>query len=267
MINIIVTLSLLLFFIGCGDTNNPVNDLTVEDDIGTLLETSTDIEVKASDTPTYPYDASFSTIQSLISNADSTGLTYICYGDSTRTDVYENHYVFENVKEGLASHNVSAINMSVTGIYAKQAAGGMADGISSSSDWSKVAQAISGTGATTILNISSIGLNDYGEFSNEEIKSDIKKVITLIRGQKPNTHFILTVPGRTYYDAENMSNALISIYQDLSNELSIPYINVPDEAMPLDELTLDWYRPGDQTHLARDIQVVIANLILSKILP
>jgi len=267
MRNIIVTLSLLLFFIGCGDTNNPVNDLTVEDDIGTLLETSTDIEVKASDTPTYPYDASFSTIQSLISNADSTGLTYICYGDSTRTDVYENHYVFENVKEGLASHNVSAINMSVTGIYAKQAAGGMADGIRSSSDWSKVAQAISGTGATTILNISSIGLNDYGEFSNEEIKSDIKKVITLIRGQKPNTHFILTVPSRTYYDAENMSNALISIYQDLSNELSIPYINVPDEAMPLDELTLDWYRPGDQTHLARDIQVVIANLILSKILP
>ncbi len=243
--------------------------LTVEDDEGRELTASTQIEVKATDIPTPDYDPSFSTIRKLISNAHSNDLTYICFGDSTRSvSQYNNHYVFENVKNALSSYGVSAINMSVTGLYAKQAAGGLADeGIPSIEDWSDVVAVISGTGESTILNISSIGLNDYDEFTNAEIKSDIKKVITLIREQKPNTHFILTVASRTYYDQINMSNALISIYRELSQELNIPYINVPQEAMPMNQMTIDWYLAGDQTHLSIAGQKRVSDLILSKILP
>ncbi len=241
--------------------------LTVEDDEGRELTASTQIEVKATDIPTPDYDPSFSTIRKLISNAHSNDLTYICFGDSTRSvSQYNNHYVFENIKNALSAYGITSINKSVTGVYVKQAAGGVTDEPAlPTAHWSNIEKEISGNGATTIVNIA-LGLNDYSDgYANVTIKADIQTVITSIRKTKPNTHFILTVPSRTFYDKD--SDNLLTIYRELSDELGIPYINVPDEAMPLDELSLDWYLSGDQTHLTQESQDKISDLILSKILP
>ncbi len=238
--------------------------LTVEDDEGILLSTSTKIIVKASTLPVHSYDPSFSSIRDLIANAHTEDVTYICYGDSTRSvSHYQNQYVFENVKDALNGFGVNSINAAVTGIRAKDAAD---DSFVDGNNWIDIAHMIPDDGAHTILDIS-LGINDYDEVPDEEIKSALKKIITSIRTTKPNTHFILTVPSRVYYSPQNMSDGLIAIYKELSNELSIPMINVPEEAMPLDELTLSWYREGDQTHLTPESQRKIANLILSKILP
>jgi PKD repeat protein len=220
--------------------------------------------------PVIKPDRSFSSIQSLIAaSKDGTfsDVRYICYGDSTRSvSEYENQYVFEYVKSTLSQYHVTSINKSITGILARDAANASFLYGGREASWVSIVNSIEGDGIHTIVDIS-IGLNDYGEYSNDQIKDFIRTVITSIRNKKPYTHFILTVPSRTYYDRENMSNGLISIYRELSNELSIPMINVPRDAMPLDELTLDWYRSGDQTHLTRESQRKIANLILSKILP
>jgi hypothetical protein len=215
-------------------------------------------------------DGSFSSIQSLIAaskNGTFSDVRYICYGDSTRSvSEYENQYVFEYVKEALSAYNVTAINKSITGILARDAANSSFLYGGRAASWVSIVNTIEGNGIHTIVDIC-LGLNDYGEYSNDQIKEYLRTVITSIRDRKPYTHFILTVPSRTYYDKEDMSNELISIYRELSNELSIPMINVPRDAMPLDELTLGWYRSGDQTHLTRESQRKIANLILSKILP
>ena len=235
--------------------------LTVEDDEGSLLKASTQIVVRASDIPTPSYDVSFSTIRNLIAN--NSGVTYICYGDSTRSNSqYNNHYVFENIKDSLSAYGVSSINKSVTGIRASDAA----NSSSPYTNWSDLLYIIDGSGENTILDIS-LGINDFDEIPDEQIKNHLKKIVTSIRASKPYTHFILTVPSRTLYDAEGMSNRLITIYRSLSTELQIPYINVPAEAMPLSQLSSDWYIQGDYTHLTQNIQRNISNLILSKIRP
>jgi hypothetical protein len=99
-----------------------------------------------------------------------------------------------------------------------------------------------------------------------QIEYYLDKIISSIRGKKPKVHFILTVPNRVYYNLEQISNEMISIYSSLSDKYHYPMIDIPDEAMPLDEVSLSWYRDGDQTHLKRSAQERIARVILSKII-
>lgn len=241
--------------------------LLIEDEDGLFLHASKNIDVKTPIAPTTPIsvptqDDTFSSIHYLIENAHVHNTTYICYGDSTRSySEYNNHHVFENIQDALIPYGVSSINKSVTGISAKDASRSSF----TYTNWSDIRDMISGDGKTTIVDIS-LGIND-DESSDSQLKHNLKNIILSIRETKPNTHFILTVPSRTFYNTTYKSERFITIYSELSNELNIPYINVPDEAMPLDQLTLDWYRPGDQTHLTQESQRKISNLILSTILP
>lgn len=239
MKNIIFTFTFILFFIGCNST--------VRDESG----------------PT-EYESNFSEIQNLISSTKD--VTYICFGDSTRAEFpFENHFVFENIKSALTAYNVSSINKSIRGQSARKAS----NSSSPETNWSDLKEIIPADGENTIINIS-LGIND-DDSTKQELKDYLEKIITSIRESKPKTHFILTVPSRTLHSLLFTPQRFISIYKGLSKELKIPYINVPEEAMPLDEnYKLDkdfWFRPSDDTHLTKEGQDKISDLILSKILP
>ncbi len=209
----------------------------------------------------YEDDGSFAPIKRLIHSGHA---TYIMVGDSTRSyhPVYQNQYVFETIKAGLSPYGVKCINKAQTGMKAKE----FADASSSRFDWHEVANMIEGDGSTTIIDLS-LGINDYDDIDSENsLEYNLEKIIDSIRSRKPKVHFILTVPNRVYYSPESMTDKFESIYRDLANRYNFPLIDIPNEAMPLDEISLSWYRDGDQTHLKRPAQERIARVILSKII-
>jgi lysophospholipase L1-like esterase len=286
---IIANLLIFITFVGCGSDSDkevfkqdienstkssqaspaPQNDTNTqkkEDDDDSWKEDEDDDIWKDEDeapkptptTQTNTYSGPFKNAKNLIKksqNKEIEGATYICFGDSTRSySHYQNQYIFEDIKYRLNDYGINSINASVSGLKARDAS------------WSDIVEKIPSDGSTTILDIS-LGLNDYGDYSSDQIKYSLESIIQNIKSRKPGTNFILTIPNRVYYNKDYMSDVLSQVYRDLSSEFNIPYIDVPNEAMPLDDLSLDWYREGDQTHLKRAGQDRIAQLILSKILP
>jgi lysophospholipase L1-like esterase len=285
---IIASLLIFITFVGCGSSTeetvskqdtkqsttttqtssalqNDINTQKEEDDDSWKEDEDEDSWKDEDEKPAPPpvaqtntYSGPFKNVKNLIKKSQDSKIenaTYICFGDSTRSySHYQNQYIFEDIKYRLNDYGINSINASVTGLKAKDAS------------WSDVVNKIPSDGSTTILNIS-LGLNDYGDYSSEQIKYSLENIIKNIRSKREGTNFILTIPNRVYYNKDYMSYELSRIYKELSSEFNIPYIDVPNEAMPLSELSLDWYREGDQTHLKRAGQDRIAELILSKILP
>ena len=203
------------------------------------------------------FSGKFAKAKSIIASHDG---QYICVGDSTRAySEYNNHYVYEKIKDTLGGYGIESINKAYAGITAKEYA----------SKWyfDDLIGSIDGDGSKSIVDIS-LGINDQWHDSSNEIKNSLERLISKIRTAKPNVAIILTVPNRVYFNKEQLSNEFISIYKSLSSEFGYPMIDIPHEAMPLDELSSSWYRgDGDNTHLASWPQSKIADVILSKILP
>ncbi len=278
---------LLLFFSSCGNIDR--NELYSKLNKDQNKQTSTQEKKSKSDNQ-QSVDSPFASIKNLIEasqKGDISDVEYICYGDSLRSySEYQNQYVFEDIKDELNNYNVKSINLSVTGLELKEALNPKHKGY-----WQNIVQKIANNGSTTILDIS-LGLNDYPDrndfrdinssvideeaYENAilDIKSNLETIIKNIKKDRPKTKIILTIPSRVYYDLDmdnEIADNLSKFYKELSKKYDIPYIDIPNEVMPLEEINLDWYvkRDGkqDYTHLRKEIQDKIADLILSKILP
>jgi hypothetical protein len=225
---------------------------------------------------TSPTAQSFADIQNLIQQSKDgyiSNLTYISIGDSTRADTttHQAQYLFEEMQKTLSNYNVDCELFARSALEAKHFADLYVEGVYEEYEafknytWKNlVDNYIQNDGSTTILDIS-LGVNDGWTGNLGELKSYLTSAINHIRVEKPKTHFILTMPARLLEES-GTTNTLRSTYIALSEELNIPMNNVVDSLMPTRESTNEsWYK--DNVHLSESGNIVLANFILSNILP
>jgi lysophospholipase L1-like esterase len=211
------------------------------------------------------YVGPFSKIKKLIKDASDgklSDVTYICVGDSTRAEsIHEGQYLFYEIRDKLATYGVDSRLLAKAGHTAKRF-----DLAQDNPTYKNVIDNIPADGSHAIVSIS-LGINDYWD-KNYNFKSNIKSAISKIKLKKPNTNFILTVPNRVYND-DTMTNYLEEAYKSLSNELNLPLINIVEDIMPTPSSTqASWYiNDGFYVHLSKEGQHLVAQDILSKILP
>ncbi len=242
--------------------------LRVTDDDGAI--DSIDRNITVNEAPNTP----FSAIQDLISSRTA---TYICVGDSTRAgplspfdnppSPYHGEHLFDVLKSALDGYNVSSHLYAKYGQEAKQF-----NLETRSPTWQDVSDIIPGDGNTTIVDIS-LGINDlFSEANNydgtvDDIKTDITSAIGKIKAQKPNTHFLLTMPNPkdpAAFEATQKSNILKTAYLELSSELGLPLIDTMGDI----NFIHDMFRTDEiHYHMTTSAQEQVANLIKSKILP
>jgi hypothetical protein len=210
-------------------------------------------------------DGTFDDIKLLIKRSASKGIEgvkYICVGDSTRAvSKHNGEHLFMELRRELYNYDVQTVLLARAGHTAKEFLEG-----TRTPTWMEVVSYIDGDGRDTIVDIS-LGINDYWDKDFYFIEY-IKAAILKIREQKPNTHFMLTMPNRAYND-DYMTTDIQNDYYQLSRELGIPLVDVVGELMPTKEATpYSWYRDdGFYVHLSLEGQHQVARLILSKILP
>ena len=243
--------------------------LKVSDDDGATATKS--IALNVNDAPTTP----FSVIQNLIASGNA---IYICVGDSTRAgplspyddphSPYDGEHLFDTLKSALDDYNVTSYLYAKAGQEAKQF-----NLETQSPTWSDVAAIIPNDGSNTIVDIS-LGINDLFSAANNysgtvaDIKSDLTSAINKIKAQKPQTHFLLTMPNPkdpTADSAVAQSTILRTAYRELSDELALPLIDTQGELT----FTHDMFQQTDDIHfhMTSTAQEAVANLIKSKILP
>jgi len=209
---------------------------------------------------------SFNTIQTLISQANQgniSNVTYICIGDSTRADSKHNgEHLFNEIQDKLRSYNVTSYLLARAGHEATQF-----NNATAFPTWQDAVSRIPGDGASTIVDIS-LGINDYWDHRQSAIKPHIKSAIAKIRGEKPQTHFVLSMPNRVFNN-EEMTNDLTRIYKELSRELNLPLNHIIDGVMPTQASTsYSWYNDdGFNVHMSQSGQHLVAQYILGNILP
>ncbi len=202
-------------------------------------------------------------IRALIKSGNA---TYLCVGDSTRSNdpTYDNGHIVEMIRDALAPYGVKVKNISVTGILLKEVVEHRWDRL----NMDTIVSEIAGDGSHTIVDID-LGINDYGEFT-QKIDANMRKLVQTLLAKKPKVHILLEVPGRTYYDKEEMSNFFIRTYKRIAEDYHLAFLDIPTHAMPLDKLDLSWYRitngRQDQTHLSMKGQKIVAHYIISQLL-
>ncbi len=246
--------------------------LKVTDDDGATATNAIRLQVNdVNVTPPTP----FSAIQNLIASGNA---IYICVGDSTRAgplspydnppSPYDGEHLFDTLKSALDDYNVTSYLYAKAGQEAKQF-----NLETQSPTWSDVTAIIPNDGATSIVDIS-LGINDLFSEANKysgtvaNIKSDLVSAINKIKAQKPQTHFLLTMPNPKDPAADSaieQSNTLKTVYRELSDELHLPLIDTQGEL----NFTHDMFQQKDTVHyhMTPVEQVTVANLIKSKILP
>jgi hypothetical protein len=252
-----------------------------------------DTELTANTTYTYTVKATndtintFATIRTLIGQADAgvTDVTYICVGDDTRAgdlspfddpkSPYAGGHLFDRLLDVLSGYGVDAHLYARNGHEAKQ----FNDIADNSPTWQDVLSIIPDDGNTTIVDIS-LGINDLLHVENgskttiEDIKINLKEAIEKMKNEKPNTHFMLTMPPRKYdpsniKESDDEATILSNVYKQLAAQMNIPLVNTMGELMPShSSLQSSWYQDDEvHYHLTEKGQQLLADLILSKIMP
>ncbi len=255
------------------DSSEPVTDLMIDPDQEGVMTFKRGGESVAFDYIHLHYvvdngdvSSSASPLEQIRALIKSGNATYLCVGDSTRSDdpTYDNGHIVEMIGDAIAPYGNSVKNLSVTGILLKDVVEHRWDRL----NMDTIVSEIAGDGSHTIVDID-LGINDYGEFT-QEIDANMRKLVQTLLAKKPKVHILLEVPGRTYYDKENMSNFFIRTYKKIADDYHIAFLDIPTNAMPLDELDLSWYRYAngrqDQTHLSMKGQRRVAEYIISQLL-
>jgi lysophospholipase L1-like esterase/regulator of extracellular matrix RemA (YlzA/DUF370 family) len=208
---------------------------------------------------------SFKPIKKFIQNAKDkkiTDATYICVGDSTRAYSNRNgHYIYEDIKYKLKEYNIKSILQARSGYMIN-------DFLNTKKDvnWKTIVNKIKSDGSNTIVDIC-LGINDVmnQDPSVSNLKSRLTTLIQKIQNQKPNTHFILTMPNRSLKN-DNATNKYIALYKEEAKELSLPLNNVIEELMPTEKATKSyWYI--DNLHLSPSGQHYVSKFLLKNMLP
>jgi len=271
-----------LFGSSSTDTDGNITEYKWLDETNSTIATTADVNVTISTEGNYPISlivtdnlgasdrktimitvtkptGPFGTIKSIINSGNA---TYICVGDSTRAAgaPYDGGHLFNRMKTSLDTYNVDSVLLARAGREAKQ--------FNEANDskfptWRDVVNHTPSNGDTTIVDIS-LGINDL--FIGTDIKTQLQEAIAKIRAQKPNTHFMLTMPNPQDPTALNNDGTydqlLKSAYTSLSSEMGLPLVNVIDSG-----LSFVYQNDTVHFHMVRTTQEAVADFILSKILP
>ena len=301
----VILLAGMVAFSGCGSSS----DKSYETPIQKVVKTpNSKNNIDTDKTDIVKQDATFATIKSMISRSLSGELkdvTYISIGDSTRAytnfDGYVNHSenIFRDVDATLKQYNVKSFLVAEGGL-AFETFLGRHYANDTRDDWinyMRAVEKIPADGSTTIVNISMIS-NDFSRLNEQykiqynitdktptdtlvkiykdhiyaDIHDDLIKVmretITTLRSYKPNIHIMLTSPN-PMQQWEGGSDAYAKVYQEIADEMNLPYANLVKDKMPKreDKVNFDsWY--GDHIHFSTDDGMpATAEYILDQILP
>ncbi|OQX74932.1 MAG: hypothetical protein B6D59_00630 [Campylobacteraceae bacterium 4484_4] len=245
--------------------------LEVTDDEGLTDKTEVTFKVTASDL--------FTPIKNLIRDAQNgtyQDVTYICVGDST-----------DYLEPDLAQKNVTAKRYAEVGLPASEF---VDDNDTSKRSWKHILPLFGDNqGEHTILSLS-LGINDvlYKDMqelqtAKEQLENDLKSIIQKIKVEKPDTHFLLTMPNRGYdinstpnahinLQLDHQAEALQEVYKNIAEELKLPLIDTIAYQTEQNNWQ-EWIRNDNNQsyhiyyHLKPFAQEIVADYILEKILP
>lgn len=248
--------------------------LTVTDDKGLTNTATTTITVLDA-------ASSFSDIQTLIESGTA---TYICVGDSTRTDTTtpedlhnQSRDIFETMQTSLQTYGVNSILFAQGGLMFKTFNGDDHYSTSDSRTWINIQDMIAqipDDGNSSIVNVS-LASNDYSALFHLdltpadihlEIKTQLLRMISTILDSKPQTKMMLTSPN-PFRDWKIASDTYQAVYQEVSDELGIPFANFIAQ-MPQRGSTdfKAWYLDGIHFNTTIGLPAV-SSFVLTNILP
>jgi len=195
-------------------------------------------------------------------------ITYIVVGDSTRSTEDSPDY-FRSLQANLSKYGIESYLIAKSGRE-------LSEFVSESGypTYKDVIEKIPNSGKNTIVDID-LSINDLWDYSDHEkdreiiqarLKRDLKKAISLIKAQKPDTLFLLSCPNpmRAW---DQGSSIYIEVYKDISKELDIPFIDFYDEVFKnltqSQKDTLYRIREGrrDNVHFSRKGQLEMVNFL------
>jgi len=194
--------------------------------------------------------------------------TYIVVGDSTRS-TEDSPYYFPALNSNLSKYGIESYLIAKSGRE-------LSEFVSESGypTYKDVIEKIPNSGKNTIVDID-LSINDLWDYSDHEkdreiiqsrLKRDLKKAISLIKAQKPDTLFLLSCPNPMRAWDEGTS-IYIEVYKDISKELDIPFIDFYDEVFKnltqSQKDTLYRIREGrrDNVHFSRKGQLEMVNFL------
>jgi hypothetical protein len=296
---IVIALSLFsMLIIGCGSDDSTLKERqeVISPEQNNTFDDANDTKVKDKIPKTNPYkaDGTFKPIQNLIKASNEgvfNDVTFIMIGDSTRVytlhDQIENfsNRIFEEVNSTLTQYGVNSFLVSQGGLAFRTFLGEHYDKVDGKRKWINIEEAIEKiprTGKHTIIDLS-LGVNDVTRVhpkydkndpewitkTKDEIKIYAKRVIDKLFDEKPDIKLYLVSPN-PHRDWEKGSEVCQRLYQELSIEYTLPYINfvpdMPDRKANNGKDFEAWY--NDNIHFSQDVGIpYVARKILENILP